>query len=874
MESLDQLDTLRVTELRDFIRRHGYMPSNVPRLDGTPGHPLKTDLLRAARQIWHDLNSKSPARQPPSVDSTNPFQQLSTPRSPSQQDLNRRLSVAVTPPPPPPVTLTSAASLTVPDPVPEFAATKADMTTPPQPPKPSAPRPTQKERPKPRDRRRSHVAINPSFSHLFAPKGSKPALSTPRTSLPTRDRAVAQAHMRRADVAHPLPALPPMNTTPPPEQPEEELREPPSPPTPVVTRAQSASQSAVVEDPEADDVDDNDDDDDLGYDAGGEQVDLSDHLQDDEPTPRDDVEMEEVVWQSSPEQPTELVETEASGDETASDFASDFDSSVLGDSDGGSIVDTDDEVQEDVFVDWSVRQVQAWLSQNGVKFQNADDLSQLLPLARGHKMYLDTNMDDGAIIVPPNVTEVINVDTGNVEDEILPRVDRRRISAPDANENTDEIQHVAATRASQARRRVTKRKTQMVQMTQHMRRVPLKKRVHATFLAIIAGIMLSSVVTSLLFVYRKANMPYCDSLPFLGDEDAWNLDAHLSENPSADGVAFDAMPTACRTCPLYGICINGLLECKTGFVHVDGRCAEDEEVSLYAVTLANEAYDVLCNVAGEAECRRRDSGYMRWDDITSMVRENEERIAEQSVGFLARLPFWRRRRMGSYDRRKFDVAMVTARSKMAGDASFDISMSDVGEFICNDSKLTFRCTMEQFAWAHLRWIILTFVSCFLIGYLSMKRYFKALYLERVNDYYQQALNVLRVHKEDYDNQLEDHAFVKDVILRADVLGRITSRNVQLWKVVEKRLEEDARVLRYSRTVSGVPSYTFEWAGRRRSSSVGDGLSRRGSFGSRASLDSLELPESADFASHNNNDRRSSSTYGRLLSGQFWSDRED
>lgn len=51
MESREEIQAMRVADLRNFLRRHGTLPTSVTRDDGTPGQPRKADLLRAALAI-------------------------------------------------------------------------------------------------------------------------------------------------------------------------------------------------------------------------------------------------------------------------------------------------------------------------------------------------------------------------------------------------------------------------------------------------------------------------------------------------------------------------------------------------------------------------------------------------------------------------------------------------------------------------------------------------------------------------------------------------------------------------------------------------------------------------------------------------------
>lgn len=78
MESREEIQEMRVVELREFLRRHDIQIKNLSRSDGTPGPPRKPELLAAALEVWEDHNAgrlevRGPAT-PTSPVPTNPFQ--------------------------------------------------------------------------------------------------------------------------------------------------------------------------------------------------------------------------------------------------------------------------------------------------------------------------------------------------------------------------------------------------------------------------------------------------------------------------------------------------------------------------------------------------------------------------------------------------------------------------------------------------------------------------------------------------------------------------------------------------------------------------------------------------------------------------------
>lgn len=56
MESVSEIEDMSVHELRAFLKRHGLSYYNLPRIDGTPGVPRKSDLLARALQIRYQYD--------------------------------------------------------------------------------------------------------------------------------------------------------------------------------------------------------------------------------------------------------------------------------------------------------------------------------------------------------------------------------------------------------------------------------------------------------------------------------------------------------------------------------------------------------------------------------------------------------------------------------------------------------------------------------------------------------------------------------------------------------------------------------------------------------------------------------------------------
>lgn len=969
LETMEQLEEMGVRELKEFLRRHGCVPHKISRFDGAPGPPKKSDLLQTAKQILHQIKTESatPVRATPN----NPFQRrASTSDSalrpslssyhggdlfapavsePTTQNNPRTSQPATARPPTIPVCTRPSTSTAIAT----ATATAVGANTPSV---TSSAMPPPIPRPEPTERRKSHAAFNPNFSHLFT--SSSPSAPTGSTSTPARSQGMLQPprrltidpramrdarllssgagsntrrttvapsdispatavaveasaaaataiaaarvnaserpaqHLPSVSLAQVVPSAPVPDATTKTQVASRPVHEVPSLPskaltplTPVTLVSESSPQSNPSPLPSEQKMG--------GQPSGSGSQPLEQPptvVLDDNPPPLGRASsVSEPITESMPERKNEPAgkprETDDASDVDMldafdpvtstdegdrSDFtnetSSEYGSSVGGDSDAGSTVETDDEVHGDSFADWSASQLRNWLSSQGINFPQTNEVSELLPIVRAHKMFLDTNADSDVIVPKPasqsNVLEQGNNRKGNRSDGVKQRRERRqgRMSAS-ADDEDDEIVEV---RPRPPKRRATK--SAQRSNPAPSKRITLRMRLQVAVLSAMTGILLSSFVAAIIWLYQNGTRPYCDSVVVFskGVEDIALNQGPITETTLNEAVSVSNSANAtlndlrCIPCPKHGICRNGELTCMSGYIDVNGRCVEDEDFSVYAEALATEAFAVLSDVAGQAICGWRTSRYVRWKEVVEAVREGEINRPKRRF-FSARRP--------AYEEHKFDAATVAARRRLVEDNVYNIEIRSNGELTSLEPTVTLRCQVKLFIWAHLGRVILTIMSIIALIYLRVKIYFRRSYEKKIDSFYENAVEVLRMHKEDYENKYENYAFVKDVVLRADVVGQATMKNIKIWKDVEKKINADPRILRASRTVDGVPSYTYEWAGRRRSSSVGDGLSRRSSFGSRGSLDSLEFDDNLTNANPGTGRR----SFGNFLGG--WSDRE-
>jgi Man1-Src1p-C-terminal domain len=288
----------------------------------------------------------------------------------------------------------------------------------------------------------------------------------------------------------------------------------------------------------------------------------------------------------------------------------------------------------------------------------------------------------------------------------------------------------------------------------------------------------------------------------------------------------------CRPCPEHGTCVDGGLVCEMGYRVVDGRCVEDQEVSLYAEDLASRASGELRSRKGRNECgeevQERLSGFE--------LREFLEPKSSASDGDTGST---RRRRRQRFDPSKFPAAFVKAigllRSPGTGgetESAFGVSY-DSGTYGALTADFPLRCLARRFVFRN--WRIFGGVCVALVTYIyvAARRSRRNARVRDVTDTCNVARELLLEQWTKCREGVAPDPFIIDTQLRDEILGT-SAWAIGLWKEAEAVLARDTRVDKVGpRTVRGHPCYVWEWRGRQ-SQLVGsndNNGSRRLSFGS-------------------------------------------
>eukprot|EP00737_Agarophyton_chilense_P002275 gb/GEZJ01002583.1/.p1 GENE.gb/GEZJ01002583.1/~~gb/GEZJ01002583.1/.p1 ORF type:complete len:822 (+),score=140.86 gb/GEZJ01002583.1/:196-2466(+) len=499
----------------------------------------------------------------------------------------------------------------------------------------------------------------------------------------------------------------------------------------------------------------------------------------------------------------------AHGNEMAQEdipFDSDaYESDRLHYSDPGSVVDTEDEHQLPDFTQWRTKDIRDWLLAHDVNFNSAASKEELVGIVRAKVLQMEAMDEDQT----PPVKQRQEASSRR----------RRGISAPSAaDEDDDEVVFV-----SQRSKPLSNRNGSMFGKNKKRSRNRFRGIANSRFLAA-STVLIMGVVLLLLWALALQAIFMTPVIPF--------CDTNSSSNYTKNG-------DLCRRCPQFGTCSDGQVLCDSGFVKDGAKCIRDHIFDRVVEQLVSSAAEILATLAGRAECGEAVPTTLTTEELREYLVAHFHEKRKNYPSFF---------RVDMDENAVLNSAVREALSVLSGELYDGVYVDSTGAFGSLDPTISFKCKLKRKAMEYLYEILSGLFVCALLLFVRVKIYLIRRRQRQCEAAHQRSLEVLRDQVIGFRNNEEDVAFVSDVILREEVLGRPSKQVIKMWKDVEEVLKSDPRVLRKHQTIRGMPSYTYEYVGSRRSSgSAFDSFSRRSSsFGSRASLDSLDLRSEADF----------------------------
>lgn len=275
----------------------------------------------------------------------------------------------------------------------------------------------------------------------------------------------------------------------------------------------------------------------------------------------------------------------------------------------------------------------------------------------------------------------------------------------------------------------------------------------------------------------------------------------------------------CHPCPPRGRCEKGQLTCMKGYFQSGKRCVEDQEVSRYAVFLEARLLDYMQQIKGQHLCKNT-SPTIEVGQLHAMgspVKDDDRPSAN------------RRPKRHQFSPSKFDAAFMLALASLKKNHRDEVTYDPVNEtFEAVEGRREFKCIANQFLMAHIGKLFILLVIAILIGKWKFQSYFRKREETQIENCYQEAVEVLRELRVNFNDDEKGDAFMIDTQLREEILGRTTNEKVKLWAKVEKLLRADSRVFCAGpRSIKGMPCYTYEWRGNLRRPSLSRSASRDG-----------------------------------------------
>lgn len=264
------------------------------------------------------------------------------------------------------------------------------------------------------------------------------------------------------------------------------------------------------------------------------------------------------------------------------------------------------------------------------------------------------------------------------------------------------------------------------------------------------------------------------------------------------------------------------MECDEGYRRVDSRCAEDQEVSLYADHLASIVARVLRDRAGRVECGESVQHVLTSMDLREMLVPDKEGTNPSDASRKSR-----RRRAGRFDSEKFGAAFARALVLLETASAFGVGHS-YGGYYALHPQLPLTCRARRFVFRNWRFFLAAVVSFVAYVYVSLRRQRENAKKLAILDACDSGRAILEEQAAVYREGRDAYDYVTDTHLRDEVLGN-TRAAIQLWKEVEFELKRDTRVsLSGLENHQGHPCYKWRWLGRQ---SLLGSNSRRTSYGS-------------------------------------------
>ncbi|RZC93559.1 hypothetical protein C5167_003925 [Papaver somniferum] len=308
------------------------------------------------------------------------------------------------------------------------------------------------------------------------------------------------------------------------------------------------------------------------------------------------------------------------------------------------------------------------------------------------------------------------------------------------------------------------------------------------------GVITIAIAVAVTFNYIATNLncqpkPYCDSIDRVVSDDYSLLSDDLY----------------CEPCPENGECVDGNLECVSGYKKQGRLCVEDGEISQIAKELSKWIEVRVCEAAVGCLCDGIGEVWVQEAQVFKEIADKQDLKRKLGLKNDDSYVLTKQKAMESVDR------LLETRKNLQG---------RVKELKCPDALVEHYkplfCYVRHWVIKNAFYLVpvcaliggLMTSFVWLLGKVRRRRYLS----NRVEELYEQICDILQekavMAKSAFTG--EGEPWVVASWLRDDLLLPRERKDALLWKKVEELVQEDSRLDQYPKLVRGESKVVWEW----------------------------------------------------------------
>ncbi|KAI3926444.1 hypothetical protein MKX01_032632 [Papaver californicum] len=314
---------------------------------------------------------------------------------------------------------------------------------------------------------------------------------------------------------------------------------------------------------------------------------------------------------------------------------------------------------------------------------------------------------------------------------------------------------------------------------------PSKQEIIRLFGVITIAITVAITCNYMTTTFNRQQKPYCD---VLSDDYSLLLD-----------------DSYCEPCPKNGECVNGNLECVSGYKKQGSLCVEDGEIEKRAKELSKWIEVRVCEACVQFLCDGVGTVWVQEAQVFKELEDKQELKRKFGLKNDDSYVLTKQKAMESVDR------LLETRKNLQG---------RVKEMKCPDALVEHYKPLSCYIrhWVIKNAFYLVPVSALIVGLITsfvwlLRKIRRRRYLaNRGDELYEQICDILEEKATMAKSVVtgEGEPWVVASWLRDDLLLPRERKDSQLWKKVEELVQEDSRLDQYPKLVRGESKVVWEW----------------------------------------------------------------